>query len=509
MQTTETQKTITDEIQTAVRHSVMYGLGNVLAKVLGFLMLPLYTHYLNPIDYGIMEILDLSMSLFGMFLTMGMTASVLRTYAAAASAEEKRTVIHTAFLFVTVTGLVTFVVGLGLARHLSTMIFGPGVPPKYLLLSLCAFVLLYISNLPRTFLRALEASGTFTLVDSVSLFLTLALNIYFIAVARIGLVGMLLSPVLVGILQVVLLSGWTIRKVGIGFHWPYMRQMLEFGWPLMFSNLAIFALNFSDRFFLKHLQSLDVVGIYAVGYKFGFMINFLVIQPFYVMWQARMYIIHAQPEHPKIFDRIFVLYSLLVIYAGLALAVMSPEIVRLMVASKFSSSQEVIPPVALAYVFWGIGFYSQLGMYVTNKTNLIGIISAAAAILNLGLNYVLILRYGMMGAAWATVLGFLAIAVGSYCCSQRVYPLPLRVGRVSLTLLLAVGLYMLSRWCNPGSLGIALMIKGILLGAFPVLLWKLRILSPAEIGTLASARNNAVAGFSRRFGFASGGEVRL
>ena len=90
MEVVQEQQTIAKEIQTAVRHSVVYGLGNVLTKALGFFMLPFYTHYLNPADYGVLEILDLSMSLLGMFLNMGITAAVLRCYSAAKSDEERR-----------------------------------------------------------------------------------------------------------------------------------------------------------------------------------------------------------------------------------------------------------------------------------------------------------------------------------------------------------------------------------------------------------------------------------
>ena len=166
--------------------------------------------------------------------------------------------------------------------------------------------------------------------------------------------------------------------------------MMGFGLPLIFSNLAMLTLNFSDRFFLKHFRSIEVVGIYAVGYKFGYMLNLLLVQPFLAMWQARMYIIHGQPDHARIYGQIFVLYSVVLIYSGLALAMLSPEIVHVMVESKFSSSQDVIPLIVLAYIFYGISYYAQLGMLLTNNTRVIGMIGAVVAVLNLGLNYFLI-----------------------------------------------------------------------------------------------------------------------
>jgi len=506
VETVQERETILKEIQTAVRHTAVYGMGNVLVKALGFFMLPFYTHYLNPVDYGILEILDLSMTLFGLAINMGLVPAFLRCYAAAESAAEKRKVVSTGCLFVSVTGLLTFLAGLGLVRPASTLIFGPQVPATYVMLSFAALILSWMANLPRTYLRALEASGTYTIVDILTVLLLLTLNIVFIAVFKLGLVGILLSSVIVAALQLILLAGWALSKVGIGFSRPYLRQMLGFGLPLIFSNFGLFVLNFSDRFFLQHLRSLDVVGIYAVGYKFGFMLNALVIQSFFVMWQSRMYAIHAQPQHPKIFRQIFVLYALVLIFAGLVLSLFSPEIVRVMVSPKFAASRDVIPLVVLSYIFYGLGYYAQLGLFLTDRTNLVGMIGAAGAVLNLALNYLLILHYGMMGAAWATLLSFVAMAAGSYCLAQRVFPLPLGVGRVAVMMMLGTGFYLFSR-SRMDSLGIALLTKVSLLFAFIVVVWKGRILSSAEVATVIAARDYALGSVSRLIKTVSGREL--
>ena len=502
METVQEQHSVAKEIHTAVRHGAVYGLGNILTKVLGFLMLPFYTHYLNPADYGVLEILDLSMSLLGMFLNMGMTAAVLRIYGGAKSDEDRRKTVSTAYWFVTGTGLIAMLIGLALVRPASSMLFGAAVPPKYLLLAFSAFILGYVANLPRTYLRALEASGTVVMADTLGILLLLTLNVFFIAVLKIGLVGILLSSLIVAGLSLVVLSAWALYKVGFGFSTSLLKQMLVFGLPLVFSNMSLFALNFSDRFFLQHLQSLDAVGVYAVGYKFGYMLNYMLVQPFMVMWQSRMFVIHARPDHGKVFGQFFMLYSVLLIYAGLGLAVLSPEIIHLMVGANFAASREVIPVVSLAYIFYGLGFYAQVGMFVTNRTKLIGIVGTASAVLNLALNYFLILHFGMLGAAWATMLSFLALAVGTYWLSNRVYPLPLAVGRVSITLMMAVIFYLFSRF-STGSLVVTIPVKAFLLAIFPLLVWKARILSPEEIATVVAGRDSALASVLGMFGWGS------
>ena len=500
VKTIQEEQGIHREIGTAVRHSFVYGIGSMAIKGLGFLMVPFYTHYLRPADYGVLEILDLTMSLLSMFLNMGITAALLRSYVAAPSMEQKRQSVSTAFLFVALTGLVTSLISLPLVGPASRMLFGPGVPSNYLLLSLSSFVLAYIANLPRTYMRALEASGKFVMVDVVALFLSLLLNIYFIAGLKIGLVGILLSSLIVAGLQAVVLSIWMLSKVGIRFNRKLMGDMVAFGLPLILSNLAMYTLNFSDRFFLQHFRSLDTVGMYAVGYKFGFMINYLLVQPFYVMWQSRMYVIHGRVDHPRVFGQLFVLYSVLLIYAGLGMAILSPEIMHVMVDARFQPGQAVIPIVAAAYVFYGIGYYVQLGMFLTGNTKLIGGVSAAAAVLNLALNYILVLHFGMLGAAWATLLSFAAIAAGNYFYSQRVLHLPLALGRVGLALGAATACYLAVWLWTPASLALAVTLKVALLLLFPVALWNAGVFSAAERETLMAAREGIRAMLAKRAG---------
>jgi O-antigen/teichoic acid export membrane protein len=472
VETAQERTSVLTEVRTAVRHGIVYGLGSVLAKAIGFLMLPFYTRYLSPADYGVLEILDLGMSLIGMVLHMGVAPALLRAYGTAQTADEKRQAVSTAFIFVSATGLVTLGIGLAFISDASAMLFGPELPARYLLISFTAFIFSYITSLPRTYLRALEASGTFTSVETVSLVVMLGLNIYFIAFLKIGLVGILLSSLIVGTIQMVVLCAWMLRRVGITFHSRHMRRMASFGLPLVLSNLAVFTLNFSDRFFLQHMQSLEAVGIYSVGYKFAFMINYLLVQPFYVMWQTRMYAIHANPQYRAIFSHMFALYSMLLLYAALALSALSPEIVTVMVGSRFAATDDVIPIVAFAYVFYGVGYYVQVGMFLGGKTGWIGGVSAVTAVLNIVLNYVLIFNYGLLGAAWATIISFVAFAAGNFCLSQRVFPLPLGIGRFGVGMTMGIGVYFICRWAAPASFAAALLMKLLVLAAFPVLLWK-------------------------------------
>src|SRR5260221_14208040 len=100
---------------------------------MGFLIVPFYAHYLSNKDYGILEILDLSMTLFALVLNMGLTQAFLRCYVGAGSLEEKRKVVCTGRVFGAVTGSLTFLLGAGFIRPAPTIVLGPDVTSTYLL----------------------------------------------------------------------------------------------------------------------------------------------------------------------------------------------------------------------------------------------------------------------------------------------------------------------------------------------------------------------------------------
>src|SRR5215468_4525357 len=111
-----------DELKKLLKHSTIYGAGNVLGKLVGFFMIPFYTHYLSPADYGTLELLDLSLSLTGLVLTMWLNASVVRHYNDFDDPKDRNQAVSTTFIFSIAIGLVVAGLGLRFSRFLSALI---------------------------------------------------------------------------------------------------------------------------------------------------------------------------------------------------------------------------------------------------------------------------------------------------------------------------------------------------------------------------------------------------
>ena len=170
--------------------------------------------------------------------------------------------------------------------------------------------------------------------------------------------------------------------------------------------------------------------------------------------------------------------------AALVLSLGIKEVIAIIAAPDFHAAYRVVPVVALAYVCQGMNRYFLAGIYIAKRTVYLSAISAVSMLLNLVLNYFLISLHGMMGAAWATALSFLAMAGLSYFVSQKVHPVPYSVFRLIMPLTLAALLYLGSTLISTSSLALSAMLKCVLLVMFPVGLHLFGFLDGREVEKL-------------------------
>ena len=272
-----------------------------------------------------------------------------------------------------------------------------------------------------------------------------------------------------------------LRNVGFSFSYDKLKGLIAFGSPLIITSVASFAVNFSDRFFLRHFATLSTVGVYALGYKFGFMLSLLVVQPFDTIWQARIYEIAKRNASGDMFSRLFEYYCLVLVAAALALSIIIKEVMTLIASASFHDAYKVVPVVALAYVFQGMNRFVLAGTYIAKKTMWLAPVGLLTAAANVGLNLLLIPRFGMMGAAWATAFSFLLMAILSLSVSQKVYRLPYVFGRVAALGSVAIIVFSFSTLITVPSLILELSLKLLLFAAFPIVLYLLGLFSKGEV----------------------------
>ena len=493
-----------DELKRLFKHTTIYGFGNMLGKMVGFFMIPFYTHYLSTADYGTLELLDLTVTLIGLVLTMWMNAAILRHYYDYEEGRERNQVISTILLTAGATGILVATLGIRCSRTLSALILKTPDLHAYVSLIALSFLVNCLNIVSTSYLRAMQRSTLVVAADLTNLVLTLSLNIYFIAILKIGVVGVLYSSLVSGTVIALLLTINTVREVSLAFSFPKLKAMLAFGSPLILTSIAAFTVNFSDRFFLRHYSTVSTVGIYALGYKFGFMLSFLVVQPFDMIWQARMYEIAKQEHANDTFARLFGYYALVLTTVALGLSLIVREVISVIATPDYFTAYKVVPIVALAYIFQGLNRYFLSGAYIAKRTLHLGLIGGLTAVLNFGLNYLLISRYGMLGAAWATTFSFMAMAGFAYWVSQRAHPIPYSLSRFVIPLILAAAFYLVSTLVPMTHLVAALAMKIGLFLLFPMALYLSGFFERREIDKAKELAHTLLSRYGLRAAAASG-----
>jgi O-antigen/teichoic acid export membrane protein len=457
---------VLEELKKLLKHSSVYSLGNILNKAVGFLLIPFYTHYLTTADYGTLELLDLSVTLVGLLLNMWMNASLVRHYYEYEDTKSRNEVVSTALLATSATAALFSALGLIWARGLSVLILKSPEFSSFVRVISCNLFLTCVNSVSFSYLRARQRSSAVVVMNTVSLVVGLALNIYFLAVVKTGVVGILYSSLISNVIVTTGLTIVTVTQVGIHFDGAKLKAIATFGLPLILTSFSAFELNFADRFFLQHYSDVSTVGLYALGYKFGYMLSFLLIQPFIMIWGARMYEVAKRPDAGAVFSRVLAYFTLVLCTAALVMSLVIRQVISIIASANFHEAYRVVPPVALAYVFYGMSYYFQTGIYISKKSSYLGLMGVICAAANVALNFLLIPRYAAMGAAWATALSFLLMAILAYAFSQRVYPIPYAVLRTSVPVFAAVGIYVLSTFIEVPSVFAALFVKLALIAGF-------------------------------------------
>lgn len=469
------------------KQSSIYFVGDFFRRGVGFLMIPLYTHYLSPADYGLIELVELFVTVATVtFGIMAISDSAVRIYHEYTQPFDRASVIRTALTVVAVASFLVAAVAVMLAGPLSLAVFRTA---EYTSLVRAAFFVMFFGNLLETLLvyqRIRERAVFFVTFSLLQLAATLGLNIYFIAFAGLGVWGFMLSKIICTTLSVLLLLV-LLRKELVGrFSWDVFRKMAAFGTPLIFSGLSIFIVHFSDRFFLSHFATLAAVGVYSLAYKFGFLVTYMVGQPFGSMWGVNLYAHVSEPKWKEQFGRVLSYLVFFLVLAALALSVASREVLSIMAPPSFASAALLVPIIALGYAFREVGDFFRGILFINKRSAIFGKITAACAVLNLALNGYLISRHGAAGAAWATLLTWLAYMASCWVAARREHRIPYPVRSFALLAGLAVAVYLLGTLLPAVSLFWRSAIDGMLVVLFVGLAWVTGYFPPKERAMIRS-----------------------
>lgn len=422
-----------NKYKTLISNTMLISLGTFGSKLLVFFMVRFYTGYLTPADYGTADLITQTANLLFPLISLGITEGVFRF---AVDHAKSRRHIFTVGLYTITAGAVLLAVALPLLSLV------PELKHYLWLIALFTMASCYHS-LCAQFIRAEGKTALFAVQGMINTVLVIGLNILFLAVLHYGVTGYVLSVALADILCTLLLilkeKLWRqLIARPSGAAW---REMLQYSIPMIPTTIFWWITSVSDRYMVNGFIGSDANGIYAVAYKIPTILT-LLSGIFMEAWQfSAVSESHGDRRaHIRFYSKVWCSFqSMLFVAAALIVAFAKPEI-RLLAASEYYSAWVYVPVLAAAMVF--SSFVSYVGsVYMVEKKSVRSFTTAMiGALLNVGLNLLLIpSKLGVQGAAIATFASYFVVFVIRAVDARRFIPFKLyTLGVVENAVLLTV-----------------------------------------------------------------------
>ena len=401
---------------------MLYTLSTLFSKGVGFLMLPVYTAFFTPSDFGVMDLLLVTGQVLSVVLGMELNQAVARFYPDANSFKDQQDIVSTAFWAVNSVVGIFLLIGFINIKWISTFFIESGLNDellKHALLSYAAnFIFYYTSAQLRWQLKALQnlaVNITYTFLAASTTVLMIKyynLNVeaVFIAQTYAAIVGSILS---------ILLS---LKSYTFQFNKAVYLKLIKFSAPLIVSTLTVYGMLYVDRLLITYFLKPDDLGYYAFSSRIASFVSLLTIGVQTALGPI-IYTHYKDEKTKKILARLFNYYVMASFVFILILYLSADWLVNLMGHGKFTQSKNLIVWLSFSVLISSyVNFHP--GMYIKNKTHEILYINLFSFLLNLCAGLWLVRSYGLFGAVLST-------AVSSFCyyllyCirSQRYYFIP-------------------------------------------------------------------------------------
>lgn len=452
-------------------HSLLYTVSGLAARLVNYLLIPLYTRFLSPEDYGVLGVGLMLILFFSNLFSLGLPDTVMRLYVdSETDAEEKKRFTNTVLLYHGVVGCLLCGIFCWVGAFFSVELFPKIDYFPYILMSILIGLLQsLVFTIPQQIIRIRSQAGLNLFFTLIYVIANAGFSIYLIVFQRLGalgyLGGMLAALVLLGV-------GYGIyfwKEISLAFSRTWLQKIVAFSLPLLPQAVLFWVLSMYDRAVLQAYASLADVGVYTLAFQFASVIQVINLSAD-VSWKSALFRADNLEENKKLLPLMGTYY-----FAGLALAawgicVFGGEFVYLFVPQAYGRTLAVLPWLSVGtfcivlYQIW-----ANAVLYKKKTRQLLGV-TVVAVLINIVLNQVFIPVYGLQAAGVVYFAAYFLLALLVYFLAQSVYPIQHQYKRW----LKVLGIAGITGWAAlalPLSPWVSLSEKFLLLLVWPFGLW--------------------------------------
>ena len=477
--------------------SLIFASGHIFVKVIGIFLIPIYTRYLTPADYGILSIVSVIGTILFIVLSMGCDTAVMRFYYDYREhKEELKSYLGTIAIFLLGINLIIILLinytGAGLFEVLikdKSITFNP-----YMKLKIYSTYLGLASIIPLMLFRVKEKPLNYISATTFQFIISVSFIIYFVVFLKQGALGAIKGGLYASVILFFLYLFLISKEIKFKIDFSKLYYTLLLALPLVPHNLAGWILSLSDKLILQRYSSLSEVGLYSLGYSLGMVMNFIVMSINFAWAPFFFDMAKTNKDAKQIFARITTLWMIFISFICISGILFSREIVILITTEKFYGSALVIPIILVSYFLNGMYFMVVNAIFYLKKTKVLPIFTFISAIVNIGLNFWWIPKFGMMGAAYATLVSFIVQFLLVYKYSIKIYPIPYEYKKMGVVLFIFIVIYLVNMVYSFDNFAISIPYK---FGLLCVFILGLIITKVVKIEEIKKFKNIIVGKFAR------------
>lgn len=385
-------------------------IGEIVPKITGILLLPIFTRYLSTEDYGVLSYTSSLMIFIYILSSLSLNSYVLRNYFEYKDEEKRKKMLGNIVTFIFTFNIIFAIVG-GILLYFGFKLFGVKINfYPYVTLSLVSNFIEVFAIIPLVICRVQEKALKFISITIGQATISILLSLAYIIVFKMGLVGRYLGILSTNLIFFVVYITIIKQEVIININKEEVKKALQFSLPLLPGALSFALLDVSDRLILEKFVSLGDMGIYSIAYTLGFGVN-VIINGGYRAFEPTLFKNINEENFIDIFNDIKKKYMFFVISFAMIFIFFSQELLALMTTEKFFVAHKIIPIIVITAIIKGLYVLYSVLVMAKNNTKLQSIAVIVGAFLSIVLNIIFIPKFGIVMAAISGTLGYLAMTL--------------------------------------------------------------------------------------------------
>ena len=390
------------------KNTVYYSIGEIVPKIIGFIMLPIYTNVLSPSDYGIISYTNTITSFLALFGTFCLNTYLLRFYFIHNDENERRRMLGTINLSIISMNCLIILLG---------FLIMPGVINKYDIqipwnpffrLALINNFLHCMTTVPSVIYRVRQDAMRFMFLGVSRTVLVVLLTVYLLVYKKVGVVGTFEAQFVVYLVYVVVYFLIIKKYASFSFNIRFLKEGLRFSLPLLPGTLCYVLLHMSDRVILERNVGIDELGIYNVASTIALALN-IVIQSGYKSFEPEFFKRYGKDDYFPYVVKVKNIFFFLIYLSALCICLFSQELFYYMTAKSFYAGYLLVPAIITGVLFSGQNIIYQGILQGERKTKVQGMATMIGAFVNIVLNLIFIPFWGTFAAAFTSAISIIIV----------------------------------------------------------------------------------------------------